>query len=141
MHFTDSGFAYKIKQIKNALASSNNLLHQIGDAINIAELGQGVYVDASMRFIAPQFKEGEGVNLVNGEGNVILESQINQKLLIMSLGLENMPRLRGGAMSRTCHDAVLFREIADYGFNFIVFGFLHEIKPKKLQIRPITVAF
>jgi len=133
-------FSHKVEQIKNALESSKNLFHQIKEAINATEMGRRVYIDATLRFIAPQFKEADATDLVNREGNVMLESQIEQYFIIMSLGLANMPRLRGHSMSRTCHDAILFREITDHGFNFNIFGSLHKISPNKLQIRPIIIA-
>ena len=133
-------FAHKVKQIKDTFASSNIIFNQLEEAIDITETGRGLYIDTNIQFAAPQFKEADVTDLVNCEGHVILESQIEQKSIIMSLGLENMPRLRGHSMSSTCHDAILFREIADQGFNFKVFGFLYKISLNKLQIRPIIVA-
>jgi len=133
-------FAHKVKQIQNALKSSNNISNQIRQAIDIALRGQGLFINVKMPFIAPQFKEADAIDLVNREGHVILESQIEQYSIIMSLGLESMPRLRGHSMSRTCHDAILFREIADHRLDFNVFGFLYKVSLDKLQIRPIIVA-
>ncbi len=143
IEYTDKkelSFDHKVKQIKSTLASSNNLFHEIGEAFDILKMGQGIYIDTRMRFIVPQFKAKEALDLVNREGYIILESRINRKLLIMSLGLDNMPRLRTGVMSRNSHDAIFFREIAEKGFIFAIFGFISAINRNKYQIRPITVA-
>jgi hypothetical protein len=133
-------FATKVKQIKSALESSDNLYLDIRETFDILKTGQGVYIDTKMHFIVPQFKEDNATDLVNRERHVVLESQVDEYIIIMSLGLENMPRLRGRSMSKTCHDAILFREIADQGFDFSIFGSLNKISAHKLQIRPIVVA-
>ena len=44
-------------------ASSHKLSHQIEEAVHIVENGQGVYIDAIVQFMAPQFTGDEGIDL------------------------------------------------------------------------------
>jgi len=133
--------AYKLGQIRSALVSSKQLCSQLQEAVqSCPKIGMGVYIEAVGQFQAPQFKEDDAVEQVNHDGAVILECKIDRSLIVMSLGLNHMPRVRRGIMTKTGHDAIVLREIGDRAFPFKVFGYLHRISDDKFQIRPITVA-
>lgn len=135
--------AYKLDHVKNALVSSGQLLRELQDSVRLCSGSETrVYVEAAGYFRAPQFKKGQGgVDQVNRDRSVILECQAGDNLIVMSLSLDHMLRVRNGIMGRLGHDAILLREIGDKAFLFTVFGLLYRISNDELQMRPITVAF
>lgn len=132
---------HKLFEILSHLRKNNQLLDDIVEAVaHVLKNNVGIFVRSRNRFDAPQFRDSnDPVNGVNEAGCVLLECDIGSARILVSLGLEHMPRARGGTMSKLGHDAIVFRELHGKEMPLEIFGFLHPIG-SKIQIRPITVS-
>lgn len=77
---------------------------------------------------------------VNEAGYLLLECDIGSTRILVSLGLAHMPRVHGGIMRATGHDAIIFREFGGKAIALEIFGYLHPVG-SKMQLRPIAVSF
>ena len=132
---------HKLFEIESHLRKNNQLLDEIVEAVAyVLKNNVGIFVRSRYRFDATQFRDSsDPVNSVNEAGCVLLECDVVSTRILVSLGLDHMPRVRGGTMSKTGHDAIIFRELGGKEIPLEIFGFLHPIK-SKIQIRPITVS-
>ncbi len=132
---------HKLFEIKKYLRSNHQLIDDIAEAAtHVLKKNVGIFVQSRYRFHAPQFRDNsDPVKDVNEAGCVLLECDVGDTRMLVSLGLDHMPRVRGSTMSKTGHDAIIFREFHGKEMPLEIFGFLHPIK-SKIQIRPITVS-
>ena len=131
----------KLSEIKSRLKKNDQLIDDIAEAVaHVLKNNVGIFVQSRNRFDAPQFRDSsDPVNAVNEAGSVLLECDVGSTRILVSLGLDHMPRVRGGTMSKTGHDEIIFRELGGKAILLEIFGFLHPIE-SKMQIRPITVS-
>jgi len=132
---------YKLFEIKSHLRKNNQLIDGIAEAVaHVFKNNVGIFVRSRCHFDAPQFRDSsDPVNAVNEAGCVLLECDIGSMRILVSLGLDHMPRVRGGTMSKTGHDAIIFRELNGKEIPLEIFGSLHPVGAN-MQIRPITVS-
>jgi len=131
---------YKLSEIKKHLRKKEKLFNEVADAVTyVIKNNTGIFVQARYCFAAPQFRDSnDPVGTINEAGCILLEREAAGKQILISLGLEHMPRIRDNIMGRTGHDAIIFRESSDKGIPLEIFGFVHSVG-SKIQIRPITV--
>ena len=132
---------HKLFEIKSHLRENHQLIDDITETVaHVLENNVGIFVQSRYRFDAPQFRDSsDPVNSVNEAGCALLKCDVGSTRILVSLGLNHMPRVRDGTMSKTGHDAIIFRELGGKGIPLEIFGFLHPIK-SRIQIRPITVS-
>lgn len=132
---------HKLFEIKSHLRKNNQLLDEIVEAVAyVLKNNVSIFVQTRYRFDAPQFRDSsDPVNSVNEAGSVLLECDVGSTRILISLGLDHMPRVRGSKMNKTGHDAIVFRELDGKDIPLEIFGLLHPLG-SKMQIRPITVS-
>ena len=132
---------HKLFEIKKHLSKNNQLLDEIAEAATyVLKNNVGIFVQSRYRFDAPQFRDSnDPIEAVNEAGCVVLECDVGTTKILVSLGLDHMPRVYHGHMGRTSHDAIIFREFGGKAIPLEIFGFLHPIG-SKMQIRPITMS-
>lgn len=132
---------HKLFEIKSHLRKNHQLIGDIAEAVaHVLKKNVGIFVQSRYRFDAPQFRDSsDPVKDVNEAGHVLLECDVDSTRIMVSLGLEHMPRVRGSTISKTGHDAIILRELSGKEIPLEIFGFLHPVG-SKMQIRPITVS-
>ena len=132
---------HKLLEIKSHLRKNHQLIDDIAEAVaHVLKNNVAIFVQSRYRFDAPQFRDSsDPIKDVNEAGCVLLECDVGSTRILVSLGLDHMPRVRGGTMRKTGHDAIIFRELGGKEIPLEIFGFLHPIK-SNIQIRPITVS-
>lgn len=132
---------HKLFELKSHLRKNHQLIDDIAEAVAyVLKNDVGIFVRSRNRFNTPQFRDSsDPVRGVNEAGYVLLECDVGSTRILVSLGLDHMPRVRGDTMSKTGHDAIIFHEFGGKEIPLEIFGFLHSIG-SKMQVRPITVS-
>ncbi len=132
---------HKLSELKSHLMKNHQLIDDITEAAaHVIKNNSGIFVQSRYRFDAPQFRDSsDPIKYVNEAGCVLLEGDVGTTRILVSLGLDHMPRVHGNTMTNTGHDAIIFREFDGKDIPLEIFGFLHPIK-SKIQIRPVTVS-
>ena len=134
----------KLVRLQNYLSASSSLSSDLVTAMDKSLLAnEPAFFQCLEEFDLPQFYGGkDGVGEANADGGIIFKARIKHlptTKVIMTASLTKFPRVSGGTLGNTSHEAMHFRGMKGRGLPLRVFGYLKPLGKEVFQIKPYAI--